>query len=191
MLLKMKHISITTCRNSMKQKLKYKRLKDIQGRDVPLFLGRVTMPGYSSQSMAVSKYVDCPGILLQYIEGFPLTDPASYAPKETWQNICEDAIRIVNIIGDRDTLNEDVKPRNFIVHKEPVGSHFKVFMIDFALCKFRRQDQDEQDWREWKAMQDEEGAVGYVMQRYLTGGFIYHRSARYLKLDEEFKMEEE
>ena len=119
-----------------------------------------------------------------------MNDLVTHAPRETWQYICEDAIRIVNVIGDRDIRNEDVKPRNFIIRWEPVEGKFKAFMIDFALCEFRREDQDERDWREWKAIQDEEGAVGYVMQRYLKGASVYRRSDKYLKLDEEFKAEE-
>lgn len=63
-------------------------------------------------------------------------------------------------------------------------------MIDFALCKFRRKYGDEEDWREWKAIQDEEGAVGFVTQRYLGGGFVYRRSDTYRKLDEEFKSDD-
>lgn len=161
----------------------YQRLEDIQGRDIPRFLGRVKMPGNDSQSTTVSEYVDCPGILLQYIEGVPLSDLASFAPKEAWQEICEDAIRIVNLLGDRGILNEDVKPWNFIVRKES-DINFKVFMIDFALCNFREEYEDEEDWLESKAMEDEEGAVGCVMESRLEGGFVYHRSARSVELAE-------
>ena len=164
----------------------YQRLEDIQGRDIPRFLGRVKMPGNDSQSATVSEYVDCPGILLQYIEGVPLSDLASFAPKEAWQEICEDAIRIVNLLGDRGILNEDVKPRNFIVRKES-ADNFKVFMIDFALCNFREEYQDEEDWWRSKAIQDEEGAVGRVMESRLEGGFVYRPSARSVDLGKRFR----
>jgi hypothetical protein len=158
----------------------YQILGDLQGRDIPRFLGSVALLGHDSpsglQSTAVNKYVDCPGILLQYIEGFLLSDLASFAPKATWQKICEDAIRIANLLANRGILDEDVKPRNFIVHKESakgsakeLADGFKVFMIDFALGKFRRQYQDERDWWESEATQDEEGAVGYVMQGRISG----------------------
>ena len=62
-------------------------------------------------------------------------------------------------------------------------------MKDFALCDFRREFEDEEDWRQSQAHQDEEGAVGYVMQRYLKGGFVYQRSALYERLDQDFMME--
>ncbi|WEW58715.1 hypothetical protein PRK78_004183 [Emydomyces testavorans] len=91
----------------------YQRLKNVQGRDVPLFHGCVVvMPGSSLPSMLVSKHVDCPEILLQYIEGFHITDLTVHAPKQMWPGICEEAIHIVN------NINDDVKTRNFIVHKE-------------------------------------------------------------------------
>lgn len=125
---------------------------------------------------------------MQYIEGFSLTDITRHAPRETWQSICEKAIRIVNIIGDREILNEDVKTRSFIVQGNP-GKKFKVFMTDFGLCYFRREYEDDKEWRRSKSNQDDEGAIGYFMQRHLEGGFVYHRSAIYKQLDEDFKRE--
>lgn len=95
-------------------------------------------------------------------------------------------------ISDHGILNEDVNTRSFIVHTRPsaeAATGYKVFMIDFALCKLRREFGDDNDWREWKAIQDKEGAVEFVMQRYLEGGFVYRRSGVYRKLDEEFKSE--
>lgn len=118
-----------------------------------------------------------------------MTDIAEYTPRESWQAICEDAIRIVNLIGDLGILNEDVKTRSFIVRGD-LRDGFKVAMIDFALCKFRQDYESVYNWDKWKSIQDEEGAVGYVMQRHLNGGFLYHRSARYEKLDEEFRKSE-
>jgi hypothetical protein len=163
----------------------YSNLKEIQGTDIPKLLASAIMP-IPCPAQTSSGYTDIPGILLQYIEGFPLTDIEEYTPRESWQAICEHAIRVINRIGDLGILNEDVKTRSFIVH-EDAGNGFKVTMIDFALCKFRQDYKDLYDWDKWKSIQDEEGAVGYVMQRRLKGGFSYHRSARYGKLDEEFR----
>lgn len=86
-------------------------------------------------------------------------------------------------------LNQDVNVRHFIVQKGPTGT-FKLSMINFAICLFRREYKDEHDWREWKSHQDEEGAVGYVMQRMLKGVYAYHWSAYYQQLDNEFNMGE-
>lgn len=170
----------------------YERVQDIQGRDVPKLLVTLTVPGQHlslNSFKGIDNYINYPGILLEYIQGFKLNELTTHAPRETWQYICEDALRIVNTIGDRGIRNEDVKTRNFLVRRDPIREVSKVFMIDFALCEFRRQDQDEREWRQWKAIQDEEGAVGYVMQRLLKGGFVYCRSPLYLKLDEDFRME--
>ncbi|PLN83094.1 hypothetical protein BDW42DRAFT_68395 [Aspergillus taichungensis] len=162
----------------------YSTLREIQGTDIPKLLATAIMPiPYPGQTG--SEYTDIPGVLLQFIKGFPLTEIEECAPRESWQAVCEDAIRIINRIGDLGILNEDVKTRSFIV-REDAGNGFKVTMIDFALCKFR-QDYNDYNWDKWKSLQDEEGAVGYVMQRRLKGGFSYHRSARYEKLDEEIR----
>jgi hypothetical protein len=50
------------------------------------------------------------------------------------------------------------------VKKDPrAESGYKVVMIDFALCNFRKDYADDDDWSESKAIQDEEGAVGLIM----------------------------
>ncbi|KGO47738.1 hypothetical protein PEX1_040500 [Penicillium expansum] len=167
----------------------YNTLADMQGKEIPRLFSCVTVPSSTpAQNTLLSEYADIPGILLQYIEGFPLTDIATCAPRDSWQSICEEAIRIVNLVGDRGILNEDVKTRSFVVQSRP-ENQFHVFMMDFALCDFREAYEDETEWEELKARQDEEGAVGFVMQRKLQGGFVYHRSARYRELDEKYKID--
>jgi hypothetical protein len=86
-----------------------------------------------SSKSRTSEYLGCEGILLEFIQGFPLTNLADHAPNYTWQDICEDAIQIVNHIGGRDICNRDVKTRNFIVRKDPGTGRFKGFMIDFEV----------------------------------------------------------
>ncbi|CAG8210363.1 unnamed protein product [Penicillium nalgiovense] len=137
----------------------YNTLKDSQGNDIPRLFACVTVPHSTcEQTIPVSQYVDVPGTLLQYIVGVSLSDTAMHAPMECWQSICEDAIRIIHLIGDRGILNEDVKPRNCVLHKN-MDNGFKVFMIDFALCHFRKEYQDGTDWMKWKAMEDEEARL--------------------------------
>ncbi|KAJ5719508.1 hypothetical protein N7493_007086 [Penicillium malachiteum] len=164
-------------------------MTDMQGKAIPRLFLCVTMPiSTLVQNNPLSEHIDIPGLLLQYIEGVPLTDIATCAPPDRWQSICEEAIRIINLVGDRGILNKDVKTRNFVVQC-CAENQFRVFMIDFALCDFREEFTDEVDWETCKATQDEEGAVGYVMQKKLQGGFMYHRSALYRKLDEKYKMD--
>lgn len=141
-----------------------------------------------AQNPLLSEYIGIPGILLQYIEGFLLTDIETCAPRDSWQSICEDAIRIINLAGDRGILNRDVKTRNFVVQIHP-QNQFHIFMIDFAVCEFREQYPNEAEWERWKSEEDEEGAVGCVMQRNLQGGFVYHRSARSNALASKYQSE--
>ncbi|OQD67908.1 hypothetical protein PENPOL_c003G06773 [Penicillium polonicum] len=161
----------------------YDTVRDMQGNGIPQLLACVTIPGCSLAEMQPARqYVDVAGILLEYIEGFPLTDIADHTPKECWQSICEEAIQILHRMGDHGILNEDVKTRSFIVKKDTrAESGCKVVMIDFALCNFRKDYADDVDWSEAKAIQDEEGAVGLIMQDRLEGGFAYRRSNRYQK----------
>jgi len=163
----------------------YNILKDVQGQDIPCLFASFTLPSLFSPG---NQLCDIPGVILQHIDGFPLGDISLHAPKEKWQSVCDDAISIVHMMGDRGILNKDVKTRSFIVREESEGS-FNVFMIDFAMCNFRQQYDDETEWRKDKAIQDEEGAVGYVMEDSLKGGYTYHRSLLYTKLDREFKAE--
>ncbi|KAK2777462.1 hypothetical protein FQN53_002235 [Emmonsiellopsis sp. PD_33] len=173
----------------------YRRLHQVQGIDIPRLFAKVCMPSHSNRSVAEEELISCPGVLLEYIRGFSLSDLPEFAHRESWQWICDDAIRIVNDIGDHDIRNEDVKPRNCIVRKwkdSNGATHFKPVMIDFAQCVFRKEGQDDNDWRFWKAIVDEEGAIGVVMHgkaRRLGGGYHYEQSAQSLQLHKDFKSE--
>ncbi|KAJ9491106.1 hypothetical protein VN97_g2159 [Penicillium thymicola] len=157
----------------------YDTLRDMQVNDILQLLAFATIPGCSLAEMQPAS---------QYIEGFPLTDIADHTPRECWQSICEEAIEILHRMGDHGILNEDVKTRSFIVKKDTrAESGYKVVMIDFALCNFRKDYADNVDWSEAKAIQDEEGAVGLIMQDRLEGGFVYRRSNRYKKPADYYK----
>lgn len=168
----------------------YSLLHDMQGKHVPRLFARLLLRS-SDSSAAHEMYLDCPGILLEYIQGFPLTDLADNAPEKDWQYICEDAIRIVHLIGDRGICNRDVTTRSFIVREDPGPGPrtFKVFMTDFGLCVFRSQAKNDREFNEWQADEDEEGAVGRVVETRLKGGFKYDLSSRAQWLLYEFKRE--
>ncbi|RJE26951.1 hypothetical protein PHISCL_00758 [Aspergillus sclerotialis] len=121
----------------------YRRLKSVQGVDIPRLYARVWVPSLSGRMEAAvdEEFLRCPGILIEYIDGFALSDLGDHADRSTWQVICDEAIRIVNYIGDYDIRNPDVKPRNCIVRKyeDSQGiTHFKPVMIDFARCVLRK-----------------------------------------------------
>lgn len=43
-------------------------------------------------------------------------------------------------------------------------------MIDFAQCRLRREDEDDELWKQAKWSEDEEGAVGYVLKKFFLDG---------------------
>ena len=45
-----------------------------------------------------------------------------------------------------------------------------VVMIDFAQCRLRREDEDDELWKQAKWSEDEEGAVGYVLKKFFWMG---------------------
>jgi hypothetical protein len=168
----------------------YDTLQDLQGDIIPRLFARVTTSSSpSGQPDLLSPNTDIVGILLQYVKGFPLNDLGNRTTEETWQGICDDAIRIVQFIGTRGILNQDVQARNFIVHKA-AETHFRVFMIDFAICKFREDFKDQEEWKQWLAEEDGEGTIGRVMESYLEGAFVYHRSRYNKTLSDYFSPDE-
>jgi len=107
-----------------------------------------------------------------------------HAPRTSWQNIVDQAVAIVRIVGDNYILNRDVRPENFVVTQ--VSEHdYKVFMIDFALCRFKGENESNAEWADAKFTKDEEGAVGLIMKKRLLNkyGFELHyeTSLRYFE----------
>ncbi|KAL2172768.1 hypothetical protein VTG60DRAFT_2587 [Thermothelomyces hinnuleus] len=133
------------------------------------------------------------GILLEYIaNGFTLSDLSFRAPPESWQVVVDQAVKIARALGDYGVLNRDVRPNNFMVRprRESHGGdadggpsgEYRVFMIDFGQSRLRRDDESDLDWGRAKWRQDEEGAVGLVMQnrlRMLGKEIMYTPSQRY------------
>lgn len=152
----------------------YQRLHNVQGKLVPQlitsgFLDGSFMTEVNNQDQTSFQIK---GILLQYIEGFTLTNLISQAPQSSWQNIINQAIRITHILGDEEILNADVRPDNFIVNpihkrKDTPCHDYRVFMIDFGQSRLRQGDESDFDWGRAKWQQDEEGAVGLVMRHRL------------------------
>ncbi|CAI4212719.1 unnamed protein product [Parascedosporium putredinis] len=121
----------------------YQRLHNVQGKLVPQlitsgFLDGSFMTEVNNQDQTSFQIK---GILLQYIEGFTLTNLISQAPQSSWQNIINQAIRITHILGDEEILNAD--------------------------SRLRQGDESDFDWGRAKWQQDEEGAVGLVMRHRL------------------------
>ncbi|KAK7424471.1 hypothetical protein QQX98_000436 [Neonectria punicea] len=83
------------------------------------------------------------GILPEYLAGFPLSTIAGNAPQSSWQDIIDQAIEIVHILGDNDILNQDVRPDNFmVVPKGEKGQEYQVYMTGFGQCRLRDNESD-------------------------------------------------
>ncbi|KAG9849259.1 hypothetical protein KCU98_g2795, partial [Aureobasidium melanogenum] len=185
------------------EKKAYELMTDLQGVDVPKVLGEVVLDtagdiqmGKGSDSIMsdrsdINPHISsCPGLLLQHVQGFTLTDLVTNMDREHWQITIDAAIDILHRIQNVGILNRDVKTRSFIV--DPL-TH-KVMMIDFGLVFFRDQVDDDREWQSRQASQDEEGAIGLTMSSMLEeeagGGYIYRPSELALRLAYRFNDED-
>ncbi|KAG8763888.1 hypothetical protein FRC12_008367 [Ceratobasidium sp. 428] len=151
----------------------YERLEGLQGRDVPIFYGSTRfLDGSSAPGLSLS----IPGVLLEVIPGSSLEDIDVSAID--LNAVINNALRIVDICGDLDVLNKDVRLGNFIVKPDD-----SVVMIDFAQTRFRRADEDDLAWKRAKWSEDEEGCIGTAAMRKF--GWDYARSFKYLPPPEE------
>lgn len=172
----------------------YDALRHYQGRLIPRLLAAVdldlTPPNKDLDASGQGNFepFQIKGILLQYINGFSLWNTPDHAPQSSWQDIVDQAVTIVRILGDHNILNKDVRPENFIVSTAADGheqqQRYHVFMIDFALCRFRGEDESDLDWGRAKHSKDEEGAVALRMKKKLFEDYNfqlrYEDSLRYI-----------
>ncbi|KAM0546432.1 hypothetical protein ACHAPJ_010899 [Fusarium lateritium] len=151
----------------------YNRLGKYQGDVIPSFLGQVTLD-ISSENFTLNEqqrtFYHVKGILLEYLPGFNLKEIWEKAPRTSWQDIVDQAVRTVHILGDNDVLNPDVRPENFVVVPTE-QEKYRVCMIDFGQCRFRGKDESDAEWGREKCQKGEEDAVGGHMQARL--GQIY------------------
>ena len=161
--------------------LAYRVLNGLQGQSIPILFATVSLQIQSTTNPEYQKFFNISGILLEHIDGFHLTHLASKVP---WQSICDDAVAIVTAASACGILNMDIRPDNFVVRKIPgrTGTVYKPILLDFALSRTQGAEESNADWNVERRTQDEEGAIGSVMQRELDkngGGYIYRCSYRY------------
>ena len=179
----------------------YKLLLHLQGKGIPEFYGGVRLfdppssAGNSPFPEDIAKYFEIHGILTEFIDGFSLRDLADNAPRESWQVICEEAIRIVLAVSEPGILNEDCCVRNLLVRKNETNGNYEVFQIDFALSYERDSEQSDESWLLEKSERYEEGAIGTVIEHELKGAFVYTPTGTYhvdrpLSAKEEQQLEE-
>ncbi|RMD44116.1 hypothetical protein DV735_g985, partial [Chaetothyriales sp. CBS 134920] len=128
----------------------YDRLGDIQGKLVRRLIASVRLDLLvpNTGGDAAEQCFCVKGILLQYIDGFPLSKAQDDVPRSDWQGIVDQTVTVVQVIGDHNILNRDVRPDNFIIQRKGGGSGggaYTVFMIDFGLVRFRGSDESDRD----------------------------------------------
>lgn len=116
----------------------YNALHKHQGRDIPQLFATVTLditpPSLQRSQSDGSILFHIKGILIQYLDGFVLSNLHKYAPRNRWLDIIRDAMEKTHIMEDNDIMNEDVRPDNVIV--QPDGHEaFQVFMIGYEISQ--------------------------------------------------------
>ncbi|KAF4993063.1 hypothetical protein FGRMN_6751 [Fusarium graminum] len=145
----------------------YARLQDHQGKVIPRLLGSVTLAEPADLSLTPDQQdlYRHRGVLLEYLPGFTFSKIVENVPRTEWQQIIDQAVQIVHILGDNNVINYDVRPDNFMI--VPENDKYKVFMIDFAQCRLRREDETDAEWGLDKNSRDETGAIAMVMAKRL------------------------
>lgn len=155
----------------------YRRAREhtMDGIDCPRFISTVRIPhAYTSKNCSTgdSGIQSIPGILMQYLPGFPIMDLYEHADtkplRSSWQALIDDAVRSVNTIVEKlDVYHPDCHPRNTVVHWDPIGERWKCKMLDFGHCNFQEEGMSIRRWRESKAWLCTEKRFGKEMQIFL------------------------
>lgn len=88
-------------------------------------------------SSPTTKLFEVEGLLLEYIEGYTLSEMANLAPMDDWGRICDQAVKVIRLLDDYSIRNEDVRPSNVMV--SPTSSEsYRIVMLDFAQCSTLR-----------------------------------------------------
>jgi len=161
----------------------YERMAPMQGNEIPRFFGCARLIDKSDNAQLGQTVVtEVPGILLEYVAGTRLDEVSIDALSQALYQKC---VNIVLAFGDRGVLNQDVRLENFIVPSSPEvlssgsGYHSRdVVMIDFAQTRLRGEDEDDEQWKREKWSADEEGAIGYALQK--KYGWDYKPTYRYM-----------
>lgn len=156
----------------------YDALQDFQGQSIPRFVASLELdisplgvdipPRDPSAAFATFEPFIVKGILLERIEGFTLWDmPDRGVPRWQWQGLVDKARRMLDILDDNEILNMDVQPQNFIVapltDKPESADDYKVYMIDFGMCRFREENESNLVWSVAKNTYNGDGRLFYWM----------------------------
>jgi hypothetical protein len=176
-----------TCLKMYRAELEaYRRARQhkMDGIDVPRFISSVRIPhGYTSKhcQVTMSGITEVPGILMQYLPGFSLTDlydtPSPPPPSEDWKSIIDDGLRIVQYYVQKMKMHnmDSCIARNTVVHWDPIGQKWKCKLIDFGHFVFKRTSTREWGWRLRQSCPEAEQAIAGDMAWFLKDkkGFQY------------------
>ncbi|KAI0808478.1 hypothetical protein GGR55DRAFT_651561 [Xylaria sp. FL0064] len=112
----------------------YDKLKCLQGRGIPRFFEPVTLQMPSAPLDLESRYFQVPGILIEKIEGFNLSNLVTEmptGPPELWAEIVQKGTDLATRINRSGVLDEDSQPRNALVTRGEDNT-YQVWRIDFG-----------------------------------------------------------
>jgi hypothetical protein len=162
----------------------YRRARPLQGIGIPRFVSSLQVSRFDSPEHIDESPTAIPGILIQYVPGFPLTElyesPNPPIPQGSWIPVINDAIRVTQELGRVGIVNGDTCPRNTIVHWDPITNAYKGMLIDFGHCQFRRPGWTDEEWGRYQCIHDEEGDIGREMEVWLRrkkgSSYVYEHS---------------
>ena len=164
------------CRGSHESEIEaYDKLRPLQGKNIPLLFADV----YHDPFSVPHHLSRVRGILIERIPGYRLDEIADYAPRSSWQEMCDRAIDAVNKIGDHGVLIENLVPNSVLVRYPRQPRDSEVVVVDFARCRFRGSDISPEKWTHEKCQQNEEGDIGFGMAETLGSAISYKPSYRY------------
>ncbi|KAJ5322092.1 uncharacterized protein MYU51_002881 [Penicillium brevicompactum] len=123
----------------------YRLLQPLQGSEIPRLIGPVTVIEQQEFPRPTNpQCLETPGLLLRYIEGFPLAEFPRHTPMKLWPAIIEETTRTVQKIMDYGVTPEAISPENIIVEVgvEP-ELRIKIRFCNFTKYKLRREFADE------------------------------------------------
>lgn len=151
----------------------YSELKQLQGRCIPEFIQSVIYSSPEAPADLPVEYFHVPGILLECIRGFPLSELTTNVPNQPffWERIVEGAIDVVREVNMAGVVHHDCQPRNVLVAEMGHGA-FQSYLIDFAQCAFRA------DYKNTDDVDDEDGFAHIVNEVDNHGGIAVLMSQR-------------
>lgn len=164
----------------------YKTLEDLQGKRVPRFFGSVKIASSLDRPYAVSEYTDIRGLLIEYVQGFPLDDLVIRASKKTWKTIGRKVMGTLRAVRARGIVNLNARARSFIVSPKSLN----VRMINFIQCRFREQYGTEEEWRRVQRGFEDEETIGHVLENLSHGRFEWKPSSSLQRLQPAFKSQD-